>query len=129
MHKSLFTILFVIASLASVSASAQSVQNLNGIWRTEDGSSTVRVAKCPSTTNWCAIVIAERLTPGEQSVLNQMTVREMRPKGNNNWAGQYVIDGQNMKASAKLSGPDTLSFKVCAQAFLCETIRLNRVRG
>ncbi len=129
MRKSFIASVLAIASLGSVSASAQSAPNLNGIWRAEDGSATVRVATCPSSANWCATVIEERLAPGEPSSLNQMIVREMRAKGTKGWTGEYVTGGQSMKASAKLSGPDKLAFKVCALAFLCDTIRLSRVRG
>ncbi len=129
MCKSFTALALTIASLSSNSALAQLAQNLDGIWRTQDGSATVRVAKCPTSANWCATVIDERLTSGEPSKLNQMLVREMQPKGSQGWVGQYVVDGQSMKASAKLTNPAMLAFKVCAFAFLCETIRLNRVRG
>jgi uncharacterized protein (DUF2147 family) len=129
MYKSFSTAALVFAALASVSAPAQSVQNVNGIWRAEDGSASVRVAKCPASANWCATVIEERLAPGDKSALNQMIVREMRPKGGNAWTGEYVAGDQTFKATAKLSGPDKLAFKVCAFAFLCDTIRLSRVRS
>lgn len=129
MYKSVSAVTLAIVSLATFSALAQSTPTLDGIWRTQDGNTTVRVAKCPNSANWCATVIEERLAPNEPSSLNQMLVREMRPKGNQGWIGQYVVDGQNMKASAKLTNSATLAFKVCAIAFLCETIRLDRVRG
>jgi uncharacterized protein (DUF2147 family) len=129
MHKSFFLATVIFTALASGSALAQSIPNLDGLWRAEDGSTTVRVAKCPTSPNWCAIVVAEQLKPGEPSQLNHMLVRDMRTKGNRQWAGQYAVDGQNMKAGAKLLRPDMLAFKVCAFAFLCDTIRLNRIRG
>jgi uncharacterized protein (DUF2147 family) len=129
MAKSFFVATLIMVSLVSNGALAQSKPNLEGLWRVEDGSATVRVAKCPASTNWCATVVAEQLKPGEASQLDQMLVRDMRPKGNQQWAGQYIAGGQNMKADAKLLRPDLLSFKICAFAFLCDTIRLNRVRG
>ncbi|MFM9851409.1 MAG: hypothetical protein ACKVOJ_01195 [Sphingomonadaceae bacterium] len=129
MNKSLSSIALAIAALGASTALAQSSPKLDGIWRTEDQSATVRVGKCPASANWCATVIDERLAQGEPSKLNQTIVRDMRPKGTQGWVGQYVVDGQSMKASAKLANPTTLAFKVCAFAFLCDTIRLNRVRG
>jgi uncharacterized protein (DUF2147 family) len=129
MRRSISVATLIIVALASVGALAQAMPNLEGLWRVEDGSATVRVTKCPASPNWCATVVAEQLKPGEPSQLNQMLVRDMRPKGNLEWAGQYVAGGQNMKANAKLLRADMLAFKVCAFAFLCDTIRLNRVRG
>jgi uncharacterized protein (DUF2147 family) len=129
MFKSVSAAIVIAATLSSSAALAQNAPNLNGIWRQQDGSATVRVAPCPKSTNWCATVIEEKLQPNEPSLLNQMVVRDMRSNGTNSWTGQYVVDGQSMKASAKLPRPDMMSFKVCAIAFLCETIRLNRVNG
>jgi uncharacterized protein (DUF2147 family) len=128
MSKSFSTAIAMIGLLISGAAQAQSAPNVDGIWRTQDGSTTVQVTKCPTNPNWCATVTAERLEPGEPSQLNQMLVRDMRPKGKLGWTGQYVADGQNMKASAKLLASDTLAFKICALAFLCETVRLRRIQ-
>jgi uncharacterized protein (DUF2147 family) len=127
MIKPITTVMLIIVSLAPAAAQAQSAQNLDGIWRSQDGSSTVRVAKCPQSSNWCANVIDEKLKPGETSSLNQMVVREMRPNGKKGWTGQYVVDGQSYKASAKLQRQGVLAVKICALAFLCETTRLEQI--
>jgi uncharacterized protein (DUF2147 family) len=112
--------------LPATSSSAQTVPSLAGVWRQSDGSATVRISPCEGSSNWCATMIDQRLNPGEPSLLNQMVVRDMRSNGKLAWTGRYVVDGQSMKASAKLRGPDALSFKVCAMAFLCDTIIFNR---
>jgi uncharacterized protein (DUF2147 family) len=129
MFKPVSVMLLSLGVLVSGPAHGQSTPTLDGIWRAEDGSATVRVAKCSTGTNWCATVVAEQLKPGEPSQLNQMLVRDMRPNGTQGWTGQYVAGGRNMKASAKLLRSNTLAFKVCAFAFLCETMQLSRVRG
>jgi uncharacterized protein (DUF2147 family) len=129
MFKTIPASVAAIAVFASGIAHAQTAPNVAGVWRQQDGSATVRIAQCPQSANWCATVIAEQLKPNDPSLLNQMVAREMRPKGADSWTGQYVVDGQSMKASAKLSRTDVLSFKVCAFAFLCETIKLDRVRS
>jgi uncharacterized protein (DUF2147 family) len=128
MVRSIAALVILFSSVASGTAQAEPSQNLDGVWRLQDNSAIVRVAKCPKSKNWCATVIEERLAAGESSQLNQMIVREMRPAGKQGWTGQYVLDGQTMKATAKLLRPDRLAYKVCALAFLCETIRLERVR-
>lgn len=118
---------FCLMSLSSAaSLSAQTVPSLAGVWRMTDGTATVRISQCDSSTDFCAKVIEERLKPGETSSLNQIVVRDLRPKGKSSWAGRYITDGQSMKATAKLTSPDALSFKFCAMAFLCDTIMLNR---
>jgi uncharacterized protein (DUF2147 family) len=127
MFKSSLAAIFAIASLASSAAQAQPAQTFGGIWRVDDGSATVRVSRCPASATWCAIVIGEQLKPGEPSKLNQTIVRDMRPKGTQTWIGQYVVDGQTMKAMAKLPRPNMLTFRICAFDFLCDTVRLNRV--
>lgn len=130
MFKFVPTIVAVITALTSSIALAQAVQSPEGIWRMEDGSATARVAKCPTSANWCATVIEEQLKPGEASLLNQMVIRDMSPKGPQSWTGRwYIGDGQSMKVGVKLSRPDMLTLKVCTYVFLCDTIRLNRVSG
>jgi uncharacterized protein (DUF2147 family) len=128
MFKTLSIVIAIVGALIAAPEFARAESKIDGIWRQDDGSATVRVTICPLTKNWCATVIEERLNPGEPSVINQMVVKDMRPNGKGGWVGQYVADGQAMKASAKLLRPDMLAFKICAFAFLCETIRLNRVR-
>lgn len=127
MPKKLLVPFAILAMASSNSLHAQTSTEIPGVWRADDGSYTVRVAPCAVKTQWCATVIDERLKPGEPSMLNQMIVRDMRPARKNSWSGKYVVDGQSMKASAKLTGANALSFKVCAFAFLCETTRLKRI--
>jgi uncharacterized protein (DUF2147 family) len=124
------TMLLLSLMLTGTAALAQSPASLGGIWRLQDGSATVRVTSCNGNGNtWCATVIEERLQPGEPSMMNQSVVRDMRPNGKQGWSGRYVVDGQSMKATAKLLRADQINFKICAVAFLCDTIRLDRVRN
>jgi uncharacterized protein (DUF2147 family) len=116
-----------VTALVPASLYAQTGQTLSGLWRQDDGSVTVRVAPCSNSKNWCATVVEERLQPGEPSLLNQMVVRDMKPNGKKGWKGKYVVDGQSMSATAKMLRADTISFKICAIAFVCDTIRLKQV--
>ena len=124
----LFNAAIAVLAIASAGAAdAQPTTTLTGVWRLDDGSATVRVEPCTNTANWCATVIEEQLEPGEESSLNQMVVQDMRPNGKNRWSGRYIAGGQSMKATAKLTRPDALSFKVCAMGILCDTMRLSLV--
>lgn len=125
----LITIAMLIAASASASmAEAQTARSLDGLWRQDDGSVTVRIADCPRATSKCATVTEERAVAGQSSLVNQTVVQDMRPDGARRWRGRYVVDGQSMNATARLVSTDTLTVRVCAIAFLCDTIRLNRVR-
>lgn len=123
---------FIIAALilgggAATAATAQTARSLDGIWQQDDGSVTVRIGDCPREKAKCATVIKERPVAGEPSLLNQTVVQDMRPNGTRQWRGRYIVDGQSMKANARLVDANTLTVKVCAIAFLCDTIRLIRV--
>lgn len=98
-----------------------------GVWRTQDGTATVRIANCKGTSDQCATVIEERLQPGEPSQLGQTLVRDIRPASKKGWTGKYVADNQPLAAKISQAGPNTMKFKVCAFAFLCDTIVLTRL--
>jgi uncharacterized protein (DUF2147 family) len=121
-------LMMAIVTITPIPSLAQAPHPLAGIWRQDDGSATVRIQNCSNRETICGTVIAERLEPQQPSLLNQTVVRDMRPAGKQAWVGNYVVEGQSMKARAKLLGPDALAVKVCSMGIFCETIRLNRVR-
>ena len=98
-----------------------------GVWRTQDGTTTVRIADCKGTSDQCATVIEERLAPGEPSQLGKTLVRDIRPGSKKGWTGKYVADNQPLAAKISQAGPNTMKFKICAFAFLCDTIILARL--
>lgn len=120
-----FAIALCLAATPSI-ISAQSPVSLTGVWVQDNGEATVRVEPCAQGSGWCATVVAEKLQPKDVSRLNQTVVRDMLPKGKQAWAGKYITDGQTLKATAKLLNPNTFTFKVCAFAFLCDTLKFNR---
>ncbi|NJS13318.1 MAG: hypothetical protein HC788_00465 [Sphingopyxis sp.] len=119
--------LLLSLTLVGSPATAQTASPHYGVWRQDDGSVTVRIAACPQSTAACATVIAERIQPGEPSLLNQTVVRDMIPNGARRWRGRYVVDGQSLNATARLLSDDRLTMRVCALAFLCDSIRLERI--
>ena len=121
-------ILAALIAASSTAALAQPTRLLDGIWQQDDGSVTVRIADCSRGSAKCATVTEERAVAGQPSLVNQTVVQDMRPDGARRWRGRYVVDGQSMNATARLVSSDTLTVRVCAIAFLCDTIRLNRVR-
>jgi uncharacterized protein (DUF2147 family) len=123
------SLLLLSLILTGTTAWAAPAAPLAGVWRQTDNSATVRIAPCGNRGELCATVIAERLAPGEPSQLNQVVARDIRPAGKQSWKGKYLADGQSLAATAKLSGNDRMTFKVCVMPLLCDTLRFNRVTG
>jgi uncharacterized protein (DUF2147 family) len=122
----------IMAALASVALTttafaAPGAGIQPGKWRTEDGTATVRIANCSGVSTQCATVIEERLQPGETSSLGQTLVRDIRPNGKKGWAGKFVADGQSMNAKITQTGPGKMKMKICAMAFLCDSIGLVKI--
>ena len=125
------SLMLISLLLTGTTAWAQPTGALTGVWRQDDQISavTVNVVRCSDNDALCATVIAERLAPGDPSLLNKIVARDMGPSGKQSWKGKYVIDGQSMAASAKLTSKDKMLFKVCLMPFLCDSIQFNRISG
>ncbi len=54
-----FGVLATVAFAAPVDA--QSTATLSGVWRQDDGSTTIRIAPCSTSNTACTTVIAEQL--------------------------------------------------------------------
>lgn len=107
-------------------ALAQTSPPLSGDWQQDDRSTTIRIAPCPNRNGLCAIMIAERPVAGQKSQLNQVVATDFQQTGKASWKGKYVVDATTMKASAKLTGNDRLTIRICALPFLCDTVRFIR---
>jgi uncharacterized protein (DUF2147 family) len=121
---------FTTSALAlslSAPVGAEAPDQMLGVWRQDDGAATVRIAPCPSSTDNCATVIDERLQPGETGRLGKITVKDIRPAGAMRWTGVFVDQGSTLGAKIRQLSPTTMTFKICALAFLCETKRFQRV--
>jgi uncharacterized protein (DUF2147 family) len=115
-------------TVSSPPATQPPASPLQGNWRQDDGSTTVSIAPCIGSNALCATVIAERLQPGEASSLNTIIVRNIRPSGQSEWTGQFFSDtNQTMQAKLKLVTPNRFTVKVCAMAFVCEKINMERI--
>jgi uncharacterized protein (DUF2147 family) len=122
----LITILTCATALAPL-AYGQSFDPLPGVWRQDDGAATVRIAKCGTGSDLCAVVIAEKLESGEPSRLGKVTVKDIRAVGSRRWTGMFIDQGVSMKARVDQLSSDTVSFKICAFAFLCDKKRFQRI--
>lgn len=120
----------LVAPLVLVSAASQAspaVIDIKGDWVLDDGSAVARVSPCAyEPSRLCAIVIQEVLAPGEESALNQIVVRDIRPTKPGQFSGQYQIGPQKtLPATIKIRSTTVLEMKVCMTIF-CQTIKLVR---
>ena len=120
----------LVAPLVLVSAASQAspaVSDIKGDWVLDDGSAVARVAPCAyAPSRLCAIVIQEVLAPGEESALNQIVVRDIRPTKQGQFSGHYQIGPQKtLPATIKIRSATVLEMKVCMGIF-CDTIKLVR---
>jgi uncharacterized protein (DUF2147 family) len=107
---------------------AQPFGNLPGVWREDDGKATVRIARCAAGGDLCATVIDEKLELGEPSRRGKITVTSIRQTSQGRWTGLLVDADASMTMRIRQTSPDTVSFKICALAFFCETKRYQRLR-
>jgi uncharacterized protein (DUF2147 family) len=120
----------LVAPVVLVSAASQAspaVLDIKGDWVVDDGSAVARVAPCAyEPSRLCAIVIQEVLAPGEESALNQIVVRDIRPTKQGQFSGHYQIGPQKtLPATIKIRSATVLEMKVCMGIF-CDTIKLVR---
>ena len=115
--------------VASIPVHAQPADPLLGVWQSADASATVRITPCDRGQFLCATKIAEKLEPGEKSELGKVMVRDIRRNGNKGWIGQFDTDGQFIPAKIRQSGANSMSVKICALGFLCDTIKFVRLKS
>ena len=124
----IFSLAAMTATLAITPAFAQSLppSPLAGMWVQDDGAATVRIAPCGPSL--CGTMIAEKLQPGDPSQLGQTVIRDIRVNGKKGWAGKYSADGSSFSTKIKQSSANAMVVKICALAFVCDTLRFNRVQ-
>jgi uncharacterized protein (DUF2147 family) len=121
-------IAFFAAAVAMTGpAFAQSENPLSGVWRSGDGAATVRIAPCQGGSDYCGVVLSEKLQPNEPSMLGKVVIKDIRPAGPRRWTGAYIADGTTIKARIQQLSPDVMAFKVCAMAFICSTEKYSRI--
>jgi len=117
----------IAASLMASAAWAQDRSQLLGDWRSPDGTTVARVAPCASGASLCATVIADGAPRGARSSVGRVMVRDIRPAAGG-WRGAYGSAADSLPAEIRLTAPDRLQMRVCADVILCQTARYQRVR-
>jgi uncharacterized protein (DUF2147 family) len=110
---------------ATIFAATAAVADPAGEWRVADGTATIRIRKCG--IGYCGVV-ASTITPAgkdaknpdpskrERSVIGIEALINMKPAGENSWAGTTynAEDGQYYQAKISLQGEQSLKIEGCA---------------
>ncbi len=131
-----------LATILASSLPAQSgaLADPIGDWRVGDGNATVRIRRCGAAL--CGTVAATQSAPGRdtknpdpakrrRSVIGIEVLSNMRPAGQNSWAGTSynAEDGQTYSARMTMQGEQTLQLQGCApNGGLCGSETWTRAR-
>lgn len=140
---------FLLAlTLSAVSAQAMASDGVYGLWLTEAGTGTVRIADCgagPMEGTPCGVIATAAIPEGEPTTdvnnadpaLRDMPIVGLTMLDGFEWSGSKwkkgriynPEDGKSYKSSIQLDDdPNVLKVKGCV-AFLCQTQRWTRVGG
>jgi uncharacterized protein (DUF2147 family) len=114
------------ASLAAFAATP-ALADPTGTWLRENGESRIRVAKCGDAL--CGTVAWLKDPATAASKVGQRVIFDMKPNGENAWAGQAFNpeDGQNYTGKMTLSGR-TLTTAGCRfGGMVCRSVTWSRV--
>ena len=126
MRKLILVAIATAVATAPVFAQSSPFSPLAGVWIQDNGAATVRIAPCGPSL--CGTMIAEKLQRGDPSQLGQTVIRDIRVNGKKGWAGKYSADGSSFSTKIKQSSANAMVVKICALAFVCDTLRFNRVQ-
>src|SRR5205085_2389629 len=128
------TALVLLAAAAPITASAGAA--LEGQWRNEKNSVTVKVAPCGNAL--CANVVgasakakAGARKGGTPNLIGTRILTGLRPTGNGTYKGLAFDPKRNIRvpATVRIVGPDAITVRGCALAgmFVCKEQRWTRI--
>lgn len=142
LNKSVMKSLLLAFILSAVSAPVLASNSVHGLWLTEAGTGTIRVADCGDGTP-CGTIATAEIPDGEPTTdvnnsdpamhdtpIIGLTMLDGFERSGDKWKKGRIYnpeDGKSYKSSIELDDdPDVLKVKGCI-AFLCQTQRWTRV--
>ncbi len=116
-----------LAAVCAALAITPALADPTGTWLRDNGESRIRVAKCGDAL--CGTVAWLKDPATAASKVGQRVIFDMKPNGENAWAGQAFNpeDGQNYTGKMTLSGR-TLTTAGCRfGGMVCRTVTWSRV--
>ncbi|HVW91811.1 MAG TPA: DUF2147 domain-containing protein [Devosia sp.] len=122
---------FAAALLAAPAFANSTIKPLSpvGTWQLATGESRFKVELCGDGTQLCAKLTWLRddaRTPDNLALLNKYVLRDARMALTNKWRGETQYQGEIVKGTITMVGPDTMTLDGCKGA-LCKVVQLKRL--
>jgi uncharacterized protein (DUF2147 family) len=117
----------VALALLAASAPAASAGEVTGIWMRDDGSAKLRFSACGGGAI-CGF-LAWKKDPGGAARIGQRLFSDMKPNGEDSWAGTAFNpeDGKRYTAKLKLSGDHLVTAGCVLGGLICQSFNWTRV--
>jgi uncharacterized protein (DUF2147 family) len=116
----------LLVSLAISQASAAMAGDVTGVWTRDDGSAKIRFSPCGEDAVCGSL--AWKNDPSGPAKIGQKLFFNMRPKGDNAWAGSAFNpnDGKSYSAKLTLSGDHLLTAGCVLGGLICQSFGWTR---
>ena len=121
------TLLVALALIAAVSAA--NAGDATGLWIRDDGSAKLRFVLCGGGGTVCGFLAWKKGSDGPAKV-GQKLFSDMRPNGEDSWAGSAFNpeDGKRYSAKLTLSGDHLITAGCVLGGLICKSFGWARVR-
>ena len=119
--------LLVALTIVAASAPAAIAGDLTGIWMRDDGSARLRFSACGGEAV-CGF-LAWKKDPGGRARIGQKLFSDMKPSGENAWAGSALDpnDGKRYTAKLTVSGDHLITAGCVLGGLICQSFDWTRV--
>jgi uncharacterized protein (DUF2147 family) len=116
----------LLAALAIITASAAMAGDVTGLWTRDDGSAKLRFSACGGGAV-CGF-LAWKKDPGGPAKIGQKLFFDMKPNGENAWAGSAFNpnDGRRYSAKLRLSGDHLVTAGCVLGGLICKSFDWSR---
>jgi len=120
--------LLVALTLVAASAPPAIADELTGIWMRDDGSAKLRFSACGGGT-MCGF-LAWKKEPGDTAKVGQKLFSDMKPSGQDSWAGAAFNpdDGKRYTAKLTLAGDHLVTAGCVLGGLICKSFGWTRTK-
>ena len=120
--------LFVALALLAASAPPAMAGGVTGLWTREDGSAKIRFSACGGAV--CGFLAWKKDPNKGPAKIGQRLFFDMKPNGENRWAGSAFNpeDGKSYTAKLALSGDHLVTAGCVLGGLICESFGWTRTR-
>jgi uncharacterized protein (DUF2147 family) len=129
LERQIMTRAFIVALALTAAVSAASAGDATGLWIRDDGSAKLRFVPCGGGGTLCGF-LAWKKESGGPTRIGQKLFFDMRPNGENAWAGSAFNpnDGKRYTAKLALSGDHLVTAGCVLGGLICKSFEWTRSR-